>query len=292
MITTLTPAPGAPSEPPAPATPAGSHEPAVSSLEFDWREPSLADRDKRAVAKAVIIAVLLVFGALVDAGLMRPAIMRVLRDTPTMAGVIAVALAVVGATAAATAGAAWRGAKGNHPGHSAALILPSLILLFWAGLGLGICWLRVGAASVTTVAQYDGGQQAATASGSPSDTIAAAVFLLVYALVGILAFADAFEWRNDAFTAKVHAQKQFGSALEQLAVSEALLVRLVENYSIREHELAMNRQEAANAKLANRALAEELEQVSRVEQMIGLGDTGKSGITSGHHVDNPYADRA
>ena len=292
MITTLTSAPGTPAEPPDPATPIESHDQGVPDREFDWREPSLADRDKRPVFKSVIIAVLLVFGALVYAGLMRPAIMRVLRDTPTMAGVIAVALAVVGATAAATAGAAWRGAKGNHPGHFAALILPSLIMLFWAGLGLGICWLRVGAASATTVAQYDGGQPAATGSGSTSDTIAAAVFLLVYALVGILAFADAFEWRNDAFTAKVHAQKQLGIAQKQLAVSEALLVRLVENYSIREHELAMNRQEAANAKLANGALAQELEQVSRVEQMIGQGDTGKSGITSGHHADNPYLARA
>jgi len=292
MITTLTPTPETPSEPTDPATPVESHDQAVPGREYDWCEPSLADRDKRAVVKAVIIAVLLVFGALVDAGLMRPAIMRVLRDTPTMAGVIAVALALVAAASAAMAGAAWRGARGNHPGRFTALILPGLIVLFWAGLGLGICWLRVGAAGVTTVAQYDGGQAAATGSGSASDTIAAAVFLLVYALVGILAFADAFEWRNDAFTAKVHAQKQLGPAQEHLAVSEALLVRLVENYSIREHELAMNRQEAANAKLANGFLAEELEQVSRVEQMIGQGDTGKSGITSGHHADNPYPARA
>ena len=183
----------------------------------------MADRNTRPVAKAVIIAVALIFGALVDAGLMRPAIMRVLRDTPTMAGVIAVALAVVGATAAATAGNAWRGAKGNHPGRPTALILPILILLFWAGLGLGIGALRLGAASITTIAQYDAQQATTGGSGSTADTIAAAVFLLVYGLVGILAFADAFEWRNDAFTGKVQANKALRPAQTKLADSEALL---------------------------------------------------------------------
>lgn len=278
MITTLTPAPREATEP-------TSH--AASGRELDWYDPSLADRDMRSVAKAVIIAVALIFGALVDAGLMRPAIMRVLRDSPTMAGIIAFALAVIGATAAAAAGAGWRGAKGAHPGGRAALILPSVILLFWAALGLGIGWLRIGAASITTIAQYDG-QQAGTAGGGSTSIIAAGVFLLVYGLVGVLAFADAFEWRNDAFTAKIHAQKKLASSQQQLADSEALLVRLVENFNIRKHELAVNPQHAANAKRANQALAAELEQVSRDEQMIGLQDPSKSGITSGQHPDNPY----
>lgn len=278
MITTLTPAPT------EAAAPTGR---ATSGRELDWYDPSLADRDSRSLAKAIIIAVALIFGALVDAGLMRPAIMRVIRDSPTMAGIIAVALAVIGATAAATAGAGWRGAKGAHPGRPAALILPGLVLLFWAGLGLGIGWLRIGAASITTIAQYDG-QQGGSAGGGSTSTIAAGVFLLVYGLVGVLAFADAFEWRNDAFTAKMHAQKKLAPAQQQLGDSEALLVRLVENFNIRRHELAVNPQHAANARRANQALAGELEQVSRVEQMIGLKDPSKSGITSGQHPDNPY----
>mgnify|MGYP001791431614 CR=1 FL=1 len=264
---------------------------AASGPQMDWVEPSLADRDKRPLSRALVDAVVLICGALVDAGLMRPAIMRVLRDTPEMATVISVALALVGATAAAAAGSAWRGARGNQPGRRAVLVMPGLLGLFWLGLGLGIGWVRVGAASITATTQYDG-QAATTGSASQADLIAAGVFLLVYVLVGMLAANDAYQWRNDAFTAKVNAQKKLGAARKNLSDTEALLVRLVENLQIRKHELATNPTDATNAKQANQALARELEQVSRVEQMIHQRDVTKSGITSSKHPDNPYPSRA
>jgi hypothetical protein len=252
-----------------------------------WAEPALAFLHRRPVTQLLLTSVFLVAGTMVDAALMRPAIMRVLGDTDAWSTAVAFTLAGVGAVAAAMAGWTWRGAVGNEPGRRAALILPGTILTGWAALGLGITWLRVGAAAALVEVQYDGA--AAGASQDASETIAAAVFLVVYLVVGVLAFGDAYAWRNDAFSAKTRAERELATAREELRSQEALFERLRANLAIRAHDLTSNPDALAQVLASHRALARELAQVSRVEQAIGLGDPTATGITSTQHRANPQA---
>lgn len=264
---------------PTPAPVAGRGSPVA------WAEPGLAFVARRPVVQLVSVAVFLVGGAMVDAGLMRPAIMRVLKDSEAMSTVIAFALAGLGAVAAGLAGWSWRGARGNHPGSNGALGEPVTILVGWLALGLGISWLRIGAANAVSEVNYDG---AAPVTGSASETIAAGIFLIVYLLVGCLAFWHLHSWRNDAFTAKAHAARDLAGVEGDLAREEALYERLRANIAIRAHDMLTMASDLGNVLAGNASLARQLEQMSRVEQAIGLSDPNKTGITSPAHHANPF----
>lgn len=265
-------------------------DPRTRGAKVAWAEPHLAFLARRPVVQVVVVAVLLVAGSVVDAGLMRPAVMRVLGDSVAMSTFIAFVLAGLGAVAAGLAGWSWRGARGNHPGATGALGEPVTILAVWLALGLGITWLRIGAADAVVGVQYDG---AAPVAGShdPSETIAAALFLVVYVLVGVLAFWHLHGWRNDAFVAKTHAERDLARAETDLHREEALYERLRANVAVRAHDLTTAADELADVLASHRSLAGELEQLSRVEQAIGLGDPNKTGVTSAEHHANPYPAR-
>lgn len=270
------PEPEPPHAAPAPSTPAGRR--------IDWADPALADAT-RVGRSALIVLALLIGGACVDAGLMQPAIMSVLRGSVTMSLIIAFALSVMAAVAAGWAGHTWAGARGNTPGQPWKLSLPVTIMAAWAALGGAIFWLRMSAASTAAVAGYAGADT--SNPGQQRDVVAAGVFLVVYILIGLLAFGDLRHLRNDAFQAKLAASRELAEHRALLLAAEVELQRLSENHTIRRMNIAALPLQEQLALDGNQALANELKQLSRWEQALGLRDVTTTGITSAHHVMNP-----
>lgn len=251
-----------------------------------WAAPHLASLGPRPALGSVLMMAGAVLTTAVDVLLMYPAVARVLRHSVMLSWLTAAGLGVTALLAASWAGWLWRGARGNHSGSPAALALPGALLGAWAAGGLGIMAMRLTSSRVTTAVAYDG-QSAAGAGATNFDGVAAAVFLVVYVLCGVLAFSDFYERRNDAHAAGREALLELDKERQQAAPAEALYQQLVANSLKRRTELAGVDLAATMACDRNATFAAELRQVARIEMATAWGDPTKTGITSAHHPTNP-----
>lgn len=259
---------------------------AIEGPRVSWFAPHLAHTTRRRWPGQVLVLAGLAGASLLDALLMRPALLSVVRDSEQATSVIAVGLSALAAVAAAWVGHTWRGARGWTPDRDAALLPPALVGLLWLGLGLGIAWLRITAGRATAAAAY---QDAGSTSSGPTfgTMVAATLFLVLYLLVGAVAAGDFYHLRQDAYQAKVSAERQAGAVRTELVQDEALLRRLVENYEIRLTDLQWAQHRTRHAQAMNLRLADHLKQLARLEQAIGLAGPPTTGITSAAHPDNP-----
>lgn len=251
-----------------------------------WAAPHLASL----AARPATASVLMLGGALlttaVDVFLMYPAVARVLRHSVALSWLTAGGLGLTALLAASWAGWTWRGARGNHPDSRAALILPLVLLSAWAAGGLGIMTMRMTSSQAATTVAYEGAS-AAGATATNFDGVAAAVFLIVYVLCGVLAFSDFFERRNDAHTAGRRALLDLEKVREMAAPVEALFQQLLANTLKRRTEINGVDHAAKMACDRNARFAAELKQLARGEMAIGWGDPTRTGITSPRNPDNP-----
>ncbi len=249
-----------------------------------WVEPTLAHVPHRSRLRPILVWAIITVGAVCDAAVLAPAVVRALQIDRTQAWVVGVAVTAVATAVAGSAGWLWRGENGNHPGRYRGLVVPVLLLVGWFVLGVVICWLRLDVASLATSAGFDG---AVVQGSSDREIVAAAVFLSLYLLTGGLAAADIYHQRNDAFSTLRTLIKERCKVESSRATLESRNVRLVENYAARRGALDNLDSQRRIELQGNAALADRLKQISRLEQAIGLGNPIVTGVTSAAHPDNP-----
>lgn len=248
-----------------------------------WYNPALAEMTHRSWLRPTLVGAALLLGVAADAGVLEPSIEHVLRTSQDTSWLLAVTLTLVATAAAATAGWHLRGATGNHPGERGALIGPLAILAGWLLFGAVITAVRLTAAQIAQGAAFDG----ATSTAAPKETIPALAFLLLYLLTGVVAAVECYTERNDAFTAVLAARRRAAALAPQLRDAQALHVRLIENYHVRQQDIAALAGEHATELAGNAALARELMELSRVEQAVGLASPITTGPTSASHPLHP-----
>jgi hypothetical protein len=251
-----------------------------------WYHPVLAELTHRPWVRPVLMGAALVLGVVADAGVLEPSLEHVLRAAVRTSWLLALTLTLVATAAMASAGWHLRDATGNHPGDKAALIGPSVAVLCWLGLGGTITAVRMTAAQLATGAAFDG----AVSTPAPKEVVPAMTFLLLYLLTGTIALVECYNERNDAFTGLLTARKRVAKVTPLLQAAQALQVRLNENYFVRCLDVASLQRAHAVELAGNAALAQELLELSRIEQAIGLGSPITTGTTSVKHPAHPLFD--
>ena len=193
--------------------------------EMSWTDPSLSDLPDRGWVTPVALLVLAAGATSVDVLVMYPAIARAMGHSPVQSWLTAIGLGLLALVAAGMAGWTWRGARGNHPGSRAVLLLPSLLMLAWLALGVLIMTLRMQVSEVSTTVNFEGVEQQTSTSESGFDLVAAGVFIAVHVLCGVLVFSDMYHWRNDAYRAGRQALDRLKRTRQALAAREGMLAR-------------------------------------------------------------------
>lgn len=260
----------------------------AAAARVHWPDLRLSDLRDRPRAGLLAVVALATAITCVDVLVMYPAIARSMGHSPTLTWLTALGLGLLALVVAGMAGWLGRGALGNHPGSRSALLLPTLLVVGWAALGLLVMRLRLDVSDVATTVAYEGAASPSVAGGD-FDAVAAGVFLAVHVLCGLLTFGDLFHWRNDAFTAGRAARADLAVAERRLADDEAGYAHLLANGRSRDEQRRRLRSDARTARDQNAAFAAELEQLVRVELATGLGDPSATGITSPRHPDNPVS---
>jgi hypothetical protein len=176
------------------------------------------------------------------------------------------------------------GARGNFPGQHRKHLAPILVLLLWGALAATICWLRLTAAGSPSHARYAGTDigQAAAARGH----VPAAVFLIVYAPTGVLAYGDLAQLRSDALKAKLKPERDVARQRGHCARTQAHLRRLMKDCAIRPVTIAAPKYQVDQALGANRALADE----TQAAVPMGAGGRLRRHRENGHHQRPPRAE--
>ncbi|GEL95966.1 hypothetical protein [Cellulomonas composti] len=258
-----------------------------SSRKVSWAAPQLAALMPRSPLGPILVALGAIACTVVDVLLMEPAVARVLRHDVALSWATAAGIGVVALLAAGQAGWSWRGARGAHPGSRSALVVPVVLLVAWGAGGLGIMAMRLSASRVSTTVAYEGATTAAPAASF--DAVAAAVFLVVYVVCGVLAFGDLWELRNDAHAAGRRDLVELEQTRTELGAVEATYQQLHSNVHKRRVEIRRIATDARMARERNARFAAELKHLVRGEMVIGLGDPRRSGIASPRHPDAPHA---
>ena len=255
-----------------------------------WTAARLASLAPRSALTPVLLMAGAIVCTSVDVALMEPAVARVLRHSVTLSWLTAAGIGLVALLAAGWAGWSWRGARGNHPGSPSALVLPVALLAGWAAGGIVVMRMRLTASGITTAVAYQGAAPSAAPTAS-FDTVAALAFLVVYLIVGTLAFSDFYERRNDAYTAGRGELVALEKVRADLGPAEATYQQLLIDATRRREEIRRVDDDAMMALGANEAFAAELKQLVRDEMATGWGDPRRTGVTSPRHPDNPHARR-
>ncbi|WP_313535444.1 hypothetical protein [Arsenicicoccus bolidensis] len=238
-----------------------------------WTEIRLAHLTRRPVGHWVVMALMMIsalLGAVLDAHMMEPVFRRVLRLNVESARTFSYGVAIVMVALMASVGNGLRGYHGNpddRSGPGAALLFS--LVAFWAVTGTAIAAMRY---SVTT-------------AGSP--WLSAGGLLALYLAIGLFAAFDMYKARNDVFTQRVRAARELVPLRQRLVAQEAQMHLVQMNFDNSVRKLADITEGAELAKEEQRALIEQLKQLSIQNLGAANGSSAIMGVTSVQHPLNP-----
>lgn len=184
-----------------------------------WADPVLITRRGNDPAQRVATWLVVGLVVLVEAGVLAPLMKIVLNMDTLEASLVSSAVAIISAVVMHVAGRIRAGVGPHRAGDSMLRVVA--LVSAWTMLGLAITILRViGMATSTDLSAIS----APDPGIKTTDIVAAAMFLLLYTIAGLLAFAT--DSRNDVHEAMLLTAGRRESTLTQLIHWEGVLVRL------------------------------------------------------------------
>lgn len=267
---------------PHPTSPdAGSGSLAQRSLS-GWVDPVLIRRRGPSHGRTVVTVVIVALLAFMEAGVLAPLLQVVVLMTEWESWGVSWLIAVISAYTMHLAGRRHAGFGPHRAGDGRGLTI--LVVVAWLAVGLVVTGLRVVGLSMSTDIQGLGQDRVA---GLPvGDGFAALVFLLLYVMAGLIAFAHGMD-RNDAHTALVLAETEWASVQEALEFWESQLLRVACELDRRHADVARVERWAEterdlSVKLRDASLARVRTEIGRVK-----ADPAVMGIASLRHPDHP-----
>jgi hypothetical protein len=245
-------------------------------------DPALVASSGRSIVARIVTGIVIVALAVLDAVLMRPVIALVLDETDTYATVLAFGVALAAGTAMFIAGRLNAGAIGR--GRKGALVGWVLIAVWLLG-GLVIATLRAKGAS--TELELSATTSASEPPLTTTSLLQSAMFLIVYVIIGTLAYVDAKEDRNDVFEARLITVSAVEPARARVAQLDGIAAYVAAERAracmwVDELSARLATQYAASAGLADLGA-----QHARLVIAAHGKDPAWTGMTSARHDDNP-----
>ncbi len=250
-----------------------------------WSNPPLSTSKGVSAWARFGVPVVILLGAVLDAALLKPVFDLILDTGEWESWGIAIVLSVVAAVAQFVAGRITRGHRGNgRPGWP---VSAALIVVVWLIVGIGVAIARLVKSQIAVAVQVGATATSTSQAVEPPEFVAAGLFLALYLLVGILAFSDGFEARQDAWSARRNVERELAALHPMHVDGERYYRRLSQYRGLLGFQLGSIDRARIEAERDNASIGAEAKAYARQAIALLHRDVAITGITSPDHPDHP-----